>query len=248
MPDQNRPTDEQVREWGERLAVMPPRTPTAWSLARTLYAELVDERERVANLAHGRDIEQTALRGAIARIAELEAAQSRCQTTTAIAVWDGVADGRSIWCELPDGHDGKHRATVPQPGNVDATVDWGNPPTERIGYAVGYCLDSEFVSLGSDTLYTAPAEAADELAAAQSESPATPFRVYELREVRGEGAPSAAPAGYAVVTRNPEGGLHRSATVWDDLDRATAAGDFQARHAEGTGCSAAVYALREVQP
>ncbi|MBF6277010.1 hypothetical protein [Nocardia nova] len=119
-----------------------------------------------------------------ARVAELEAAQSRCQTTTAIAVWDGVADGRSIWCELPDGHDGKHHATVRQPGNVDATVDWGNPPTERIGYAVGYCLDSEFVSLSSDRLYTAPAEAAEELADARSDSSTTPFRVYELREVR----------------------------------------------------------------
>lgn len=60
-------------------------------------------------------------------------------------------------------------------------------------------------------------------------------------------APQSDPAGYVVVTRNPEGGLHRSATVWDDLERATAAGDFQARHAEGTGCSAAVHELgREV--
>lgn len=55
------------------------------------------------------------------------------------------------------------------------------------------------------------------------------------------------PAGYVVVTRNSEGGLHRSATAWDDLERATAAGDFQARHADGTGCTAAVYELREVR-
>lgn len=59
-------------------------------------------------------------------------------------------------------------------------------------------------------------------------------------------APQSDPAGYVVVTRNSEGGLHRSATAWDDLERATAAGDFQARHAEGTGCTAAVYELREV--
>lgn len=175
------------------------------------------------------------------------APQSRCQTTTAIAVWDGVADGRSIWCELPDGHVGKHHATVPQPGNEDATVDWGNPPTERIGYAVGYALDGNYVSLSSDRLYLVPTDAAEELAAAQSEAPATPFHVYELREVRGEDAPSAAPAGYVVVTRNSEGGVHRSATVWDSLEQANTAEGIASGYAEGTGCTAAVYELREVR-
>lgn len=75
----------------------------------------------------------------------------------------------------------------------------------------------------------------------------------EISELRGaptttrSAAAQPDPAGYVVVTRNSEGGLHRSATAWDDLERATAAGDFQARHADGTGCTAAVYELREVR-
>lgn len=59
-------------------------------------------------------------------------------------------------------------------------------------------------------------------------------------------APQSNPAGYVVVTRNSEGGLHRSATVWESLDQARAAEGVQARHADGTGCTAAVYELREV--
>ena len=78
-------------------------------------------------------------------------------------------------------------------------------------------------------------------------------RGYELLPIAGTETgtrpttPQSDPAGYVVVTRNSEGGLHRSATAWDDLERATAAGDFQARHADGTGCTAAVYELREVR-
>ncbi|MFF4026939.1 hypothetical protein ACFYY5_29225 [Nocardia elegans] len=59
--------------------------------------------------------------------------------------------------------------------------------------------------------------------------------------------PQSDPAGYVVVTRNSEGGVHRSATVWDSLDQARAAEGVQAGYADGTGCTAAVYALREVQ-
>ena len=78
-------------------------------------------------------------------------------------------------------------------------------------------------------------------------------RGYELLPIVGTETgtrPAAAqpdPAGYVVVTRNSEGGVHRSATVWESLEQARAAEGVQAGYADGTGCTAAVYELREVR-
>lgn len=50
----------------------------------------------------------------------------RCQTTTV----DPNGDGKSVWCELPHGHAGKHHAELPSADDdvVPPTMDWSGPP------------------------------------------------------------------------------------------------------------------------
>lgn len=45
----------------------------------------------------------------------------RCQETI-VDPTDSI--GRASWCELPDGHAGRHHAEIPQPGHPPATLDW----------------------------------------------------------------------------------------------------------------------------
>jgi hypothetical protein len=48
----------------------------------------------------------------------------RCQATTSTTGVLVNDPGRTVWCELPNGHAGRHHGTIPQPGHPDATVDW----------------------------------------------------------------------------------------------------------------------------
>ncbi len=118
------------------------------------------------------------------------------------------------------------------------------PRSEPDGYAVVVEVDGGRIVQTSALLPKA-------VAVDRAENYRTEFgmktSVAELRDVDGESTPPPAPAGYVVVTRNSEGGVHRSATVWESLDQARAAEGVQAGYADGTGCTAAVYALQEVQ-
>ncbi|MGW5519063.1 hypothetical protein [Nocardia africana] len=59
--------------------------------------------------------------------------------------------------------------------------------------------------------------------------------------------PQSDPAGYVVVTRNAEGGLHRPATVWPTLEQANTAEGIESEYEHRPGVTYAVYALQEVQ-
>lgn len=67
----------------------------------------------------------------------LEAARyaaGRCRATTTIDRTDRegrcVSEGPCVWCELPDGHAGKHHASIPQSELPPVAVDWRAPEAQ----------------------------------------------------------------------------------------------------------------------
>lgn len=126
----DRLTDEQLQRIAVGALVFP-------DVPRAMAAELLAARARITELGQRCDTiaaerfsTMPRFGETLARITELEASHrlaARCQATTV----DPTNAGRPscAWCVLPAGHQGMHRAELPQE-HGPATLEWPSEVTE----------------------------------------------------------------------------------------------------------------------